>query len=72
MKGQLTKNFLILTKRVPSMEVAGAHGADAHAANDTADAADAAKRAKEEGGGDGLGKERKKVVHKKRRSALKS
>ena len=28
MKGQLTKNLLILTKRVPSMEVAGAHGAD--------------------------------------------
>lgn len=28
MKGQLTKNFLILTKRVPSMEVAGAHAAD--------------------------------------------
>jgi hypothetical protein len=28
MKGKLTKNLLILTKRVPSMEVAGAHGAD--------------------------------------------
>ena len=33
MKGQLTKNLLILTKRVPSMEVAGAHATDATVAD---------------------------------------
>ena len=33
MKGQLTKNLLILTKRVPSMEVAGARAADATVAD---------------------------------------